>query len=317
MPTHQYSMWQISIWILHWTVQHLRYHIPYIEPMAENAGPPEWWYHFYSDWDWWRLLGPGNVPYRSLIDMALRGTWRLIGLWVDEVGDWATSSAQDTVRGWLGYASAAYTTFSSWIWSISDIVGPYVPGWATNFTNAIDKLFGWLPTDIRDNIVTWYDKFVGWYNAANDWAALQFGAAKTWVANTAPGLVAGYNIVRAWYDKVSFWVGNFYDDPYGKITGYLGPIWFWLVDFGSNYYARITGWLGDPWSKLIAFTGGALTFFYNLWAWHAQEIADFWADPVGWLLDQAEEQARAHTERIARVMGRILEELIKWGWRHG
>lgn len=290
MPTHQYTMYQIAVWILHWTVQHLRYHMPYIEPWAENAGPPVWWYHFYSEWDWWRLIGPGNIPYRVLIDMALRGSWRLIGLWVDEVGDWVASEARVYVRAITGYLAHGYVTFYQWCEALRDRVGTFVPYFADSIAAATVWLYLLLPGDIRDSAVSWYDKFVAWYNASNSWAAVQFDAAKTWVANIAPDLVTGYNTVRTWYDTVRFWVSGFYDDPYGKIVGYLGPAWDWLKDFRYYYYAWITGWLGSPWDKLMAFTGGALTFFYNLYALYAAEIGAFWSDPLMWLYDRAEDE---------------------------
>lgn len=281
-------MYQIAVWILHWTVQHLRYHMPYVSPWPENAGPPTWWYHFYSDWDWWRLIGSGNVPYITLIDMALRGSWQLIGLWVDEVGDWAVSSVRTTVREWIGYAASGMVTFSQWIWGISDLIGTYVPWWCTNLTNAADKLYAWLPYDVRTNVVTFYDKFVAWYNAANSWAATRFDDAKAWVANTAAWVVTWIEFLGSWYYAVGEWVTDFKANPGGTITGYLGTAWSWLDDFHDNYYARVTGWLGDPWSKLMAFTGGALTFFYNLYALYAAEIGAFWADPLMWLYDRAE-----------------------------
>ena len=265
--SHQYSMWQIASWIAHWQAQHIRDKAPYISPASEYGGPPTWWHYFYTQWDWWNNFYANYVPTPSLINLACRGTWRLIGLWVDEVGDWAKDTAQDVVRGWIGYVKYGLVTFSDWIYWLEGVTGIYVPWWALSLADAATRLHNWLPSDIRSALISWYDKFLGWYNAANAWALGQFQAARNWVANTAPWLLTGYNTVRAWYDNVANWVTNFRNDPYGTVVGWLGGAW--------------TAWTGV--------CTGIVDFYNNVWQPFKVDVFAFFDHPMLFLYDKVED----------------------------
>lgn len=288
MPEHQYALYQIALWMLHWQMQNIRNWAPYVDPIAETGGVPRWWHYFYTDWDWWTGMGPGYVPRSHLVGMAVRGTWQLLGLWVEEIGDWAVSKAESNVRKWTGFASSDYVTFGGWIWSIVLYLGDVVLSFADTIAEGVVWLYDRLPVDIQDLTVTWYDKFVAWYEASQSWVQTNYDAAKAsatlaynWVADTGSTL-------SSWYSGAHTWLDDFRDNASARVVGYLGTAWTWLTDFRDNYYARVTGWLGSSWSKLVAFCGGALTFFYNLWGWYAPEIGAFWADPLMWLYDRVE-----------------------------
>lgn len=264
---HLYSMWQIAKWIIHWQVQHIKDVAPYINPTGEPSDPPVWWHNFYSDWDWYTNFYANQVPTPTLIDLAMRGTWRLIGLWVEEVGEWIREAVESNVRGWIGYVNYNFYTFSDWIHWLEDITGGLYPLWSSSLHNAVSRLYQWLPTDIVNATATWLAKFEHWYHTGNAWAWGQFEAAKTWVNNTAPWLVSGYRTVRNWYDSVGTWVMNFRNNPYGTIAG----------------------WLGSPWVKWVVICDSIVSFYNNVWIDFQQDMYAFFDHPMLWLYDKTED----------------------------
>jgi len=286
---HQYSIWQIAVWILHWQAQHIWDKAPYISPTAEYGGPPTWWYQFYSEWTWWQNIGAYHIPTPTVISYAMRGTWRLIGLWVDEVGNWANDTAQSAARGWVGWVRSGLTTFSSWIYYLEGITGIWVPWWATNLADGVTRLYMWLPSDIRTALTTWSDKFLAATGAANAWAWGQFQAARNWVANTAPGLLSGYNTVRGWYDAVATWLTNFKNNPYGTVVGWLGAAWTWVVNFKNDPYGTVVGWLGAAWGSWLAVRWAIRDFHTNVWSPFKADIFAFFDHPMQFLYDKTED----------------------------
>lgn len=271
-------------------MQNIRNWAPYVDPISEWGGVPVWWHYFYPEWDWWTGMGPSNVPRSNLIGLAVRGTWRLLGLWIEEIGDWAVSKAESNVRAWTGFAASDYVTFGGWIWSIVLRLGNFVPSFADTIADAAVWLYDRLPVDIQSLTVTWYDKFVAWYNAGNSWVQANYDEAKNWATAAFNWTITTGVTLRSWYDGAHTWLDDFRNNASARVIGYLGTAWTWLADFQGNYYARVTMWLSPYWSRLALFAGGASTFYLNLWGAYAAEIGAFWDDPLMWVYDRVEDE---------------------------
>jgi len=100
-----------------------------------------------------------------------------------------------------------------------------------------------------------------------DWVQSEYDAAKAKVATLWTWLQGRGSLLSAFYDDVGVWIADFKQNPTGVILGILG----------------------GTWERLVTFDQGALGYFYDLWGTYRQTLADFLADPLGWIYDQAED----------------------------
>ena len=267
MVPHTYSMWQIAVWITHWLVQSIRDKAPYVEPISEPGGVPVWWHNFYADWDWWTNFWPGYIPTPTLINLACRGTWQLIGLWAEEGWEWAKRTAIGEVRSWTGRVKTGFATFSVWINWLEHIAGTYVPWWCDTLAMGVTYLYNWIPWDVRTSVTTWVAKFQAAVGEANAWAWGQFQAARDWVYNSAPWVVDWINILINWYNDVGQWIVDFRNDPYGTVAG----------------------WLGYSWTVWVNLREGLRTFYNTVWTPFRADMFAFFDHPMLFLYDKTED----------------------------
>jgi hypothetical protein len=264
-------------------------------------GAPDW---FKETWQWTHVwdnnlydCNASNCDCRPSLNFALlfRAAAR------DRLEDWIANKSRgiaeplvNAVSNLLGSLAHGYTTFSSWLEIIRSRVGTWKPWWSTNLANAADKLYSWLPASIRGNHSTWGELWESIKEDVRNWASLQFDAAKTWVANTAPWLITGYNTVRAWYDLVSTWITSFKNDPYGTVAG----------------------WLGIAWTYWLTIRDEIANFYNDVWIPFKVSLHDFLDHPVLWLYDRFDEEAENYIETLSRWVGRIAEKIITWSWEN-
>jgi hypothetical protein len=192
--------------------------------------------------------------------------------WVDEIARWALSRAKEEVREWIGYVGHGFSRFSDWIESIYCRVGSGMVYWAGSIVNALDRLYGWLPPEIRLALVSWGQLWDQIVQRAKDWVIytyqllIAFGTlAWTWVSNTGATL-------KAWWDQARGTLDAFRADPYGFIVGRLGQSWDRLRWFDSN----------------------ALDWVLALWVNGRGTLSDILADTGGWVYGKL----TAYLERI-------------------
>ena len=198
------------------------------------------------------------------------------------------------IRASLGFVQHAYTSFEDWIEAIWTRVGDYVPWWASSLVDAAVKLYNWFPTDIVNN---WKDWGLIWAEIKGEvwaWALARFDAAKDWVADNAPWVVDWINFLATWYYAVGEWVTSFKNDPYGTVSGWLGPAWAsWLI-----------------------IRNGIVLFYNTVWVPFNTNLHDFLDHPVLWLYDRFDEEANNYIETLSRWVGGIAEKIITWSWEN-
>jgi len=240
--------------------------IPLVSPWPEHGNPPTWWW-LASGWgDWYSHRDRNDIPDRTFIESWMRSAWRALGLWIEEVGKWALDQAGDRVRGWIGYVQYGYSNFSQWIQSTYIRLGSGMVWWASTAVEGLGKLYGWLPPEIRMGLQSW----------AALWDSI-VGRAKAWVQAT-------YNLAISLGAQAFGWtvqVGNRLDGWYQAAHGVLD-------DFRANPSAFILARLGPTWTVLQAFATIAVPFYVKLWSDHARDLADFLADPAGWIYGKLE-----------------------------
>ncbi len=232
------------------------------------TGPPQWWLDSgYRPEQWTANLTSGipNHYFASYYRSAARARFQD---WIENAADRIATPLVNVVATLLGYLYHGYPTFSAWLIAIRGRVGAWVPSWADHLAHAAVRLFDWLPSDITAGVVSFYDKFVAWYEVTKSWARVQYDTARNWVANIAPWLIAGYSTVRTWYDLVSTWVTNFKNNPYGTVAGFLGYAW--------------TALEGMYWDLSV--------FMNTVWVPFKITLHDFLADPPGWMYDKVEDE---------------------------
>jgi len=130
-----------------------------------------------------------------------------------------------------------------------DAAWSLVTGTLPTFISNLAAIVAALPTNLRD------------------WVQSEYDAAKAKVAILWTWLQGRGSLLSAFYDDVGIWIANFKGNPAGVILGVLG----------------------GTWDRLLTFDRGALGYFYNLWGSYRETLADFLADPLGWIYDQAED----------------------------
>jgi len=233
-----------------------------------NPGPPQWWLDTWHVYAWWNDNLDNRVPNVHFVSFYRRAAKDRFRDWINDAADTIARVLVDAVSGLLGSLLHGYTTFSTWIESIRNIVGTWTPWWASTLAAGLTLLYDWLPLDIVSGAVSFYDKFVAWYTATLSAAATLYDTARTWVANIAPGLVNRFEIIRSWFDSVGTWVTNFKADPYGTVVGLLGTAW--------------TAWTGIK--------DDIVDFYNNVWVPYKITLHDFLADPLGWTYDRVEDE---------------------------
>ncbi len=132
-----------------------------------------------------------------------------------------------------------------------------------------------------------------WLEAA--WTRVQFELPE-WVWQLSGAITTAANGVIAWararYDDSLAKVATLWTWLQGRgslLSAWYDQIGTWIADFAQNPRLVILGVLGGTWARLVTFDGGALSYYYNLWGSYRQTLADFLADPLGYLWDRIED----------------------------
>jgi len=266
--SYKFGFQQILGWWLDGLWRHICATLGMTWFLPENESPPAFWYEWFSWWDWiWNLSPTGKVN-STITRNWLWACHRFWGRWTEAVADDARLFATSTVRGWYGYVLHGYETLQEWVDAIRGRVGTWVPSFATNLAQAAYLLWLWLPADITSGLVSFYDKFSAWHDAALDWVRGYVDTAKAWAYGAYAWVLGMGETLKVWYNNVHAW----------------------LDDFRANTYWRVTQLLGNTWTWTQVFFESAGIFWYNQWAWYGAEIGAFWGDPLGWLYDRVEDE---------------------------
>ncbi len=188
------------------------------------------------------------------------------------------SDDRPTEQWLVYYDEAAKRLFQSWLEdlrgrAVSD-AGAWVWSWTGGPRHGYPTLADWLEavwTSVRSTLPTFISNLAAIVAALptnlRDWVQSEYDAAKAKVATLWTWLQGRGSLLSALYDDVGVWIADFKQNPAGVILGILG----------------------DTWEKLVTFDQGALGYFYDLWGTYRQTLADFLADPLGWIYDQAED----------------------------
>jgi len=179
--------------------------------------------------------------------------------------------------------------------------------WLKNYFHAADRLFKtWLDrlksTAISDafaaaigltgrpkagyyTIEDWITAFETWvYGPLYDWISDIIvdvynlpGTLKAWARTRYDAAIAQIPAIQDWLNTTGATLRAFYNDTHT-----------WIANFKGNPAGVILGVLGSTWARVVTFDQGALGYFYSLWGSYRQTLADFLADPLGWIYDQAE-----------------------------
>lgn len=263
-----YPISSILRWLFHGAFQQVLLWVPVLQPASEGSSPPDFWTDIYPRYVWGLThdsRGRPNQQGITLWSIAARIAMRRA---VDAVGDTARDAATAIVRGWLGYLSSRYPTFVAWVGSLDTKIGGWATSWLGSISEVIVKIYAMLPYGIRNGIQSWATLFDQVKSEVRQWALDRF---TTTVQRAFQAL--------AWINAFGVTLHNWYTQAHT-----------WLDGFRSNPSAVVLGILGTTWSRVTQFDNLALTYYVNLWSNHAQTLADFLADPLGWLYDRIEDK---------------------------
>lgn len=256
------SQWMKFVFYRGWTEYWRNFFLPRFGTTA-----PQWWLDTWYVSAWWRDNLENGKPKLNFWVFYRSAARDRFSDWVAQAADNVARPLADAVSNLLGSLLHSYTTFSDWIEGIRNRVGTWIPNWTSNLATGLNYIKMKLPQSIFSYPYTWDSIWEGIKTAVKDWARLRFDDAMTWVANIAPWLITGYNLVRGWYDLVHSWVTNFKANPYGTIAGTLGAAWTFL----SGSYT------------------GLRDFYNNVWVPFKVSLHDFLDHPMLWLYDQVED----------------------------
>lgn len=294
---HRWNFYTIAAAFVHSILQHARLTVPdwIIQPQPESPTPSSEIWSFYSDWYvWvWNLDDEyrPNAAWLQVWDWVHRQALRD---WLREGWEWFKDVAVAEIKGWTISAWGIADYLDSWIVRLWGRIRNAAWTWATSIKQAIDLLYGWFPGDVVSGAVSFYDKFVAWYEAGKSWARARYDDAMA-AAMNAWNWIADHGIgIKEWWERVRDFVSDFVVYHEQRIKIWLGAAWDFLLAFKQNPYGSIASWLGSTWDRLYLFSGHALTFWYNLWGMSAELIGAFFADPLGWAYEHAEDYVLDH-----------------------
>ena len=266
--SHRYAITQILSWLFHALSQKIRILVPILTPSAEWGDPPDWWFWWYTWSDWYKNLNQYRVPNNDWVTMFWNGTFRVFSTWCEEVGTWAYGEAKKKIREWVGYPEFGFSTFQAWLKNLWTNVSPATRWWYNTVTSGLDRLFDWLPNEIKIGGISWSSLWESIKTAVKQWVIstyhnlIMFGAnAWSWVTATGASL-------KSWWDSAHALLDEFRANPTGFIISRLGTTWTRLVDF----------------------TNRCLNYYVQIWSQYAQLLADFLADPAGKTWEWLEQQ---------------------------
>ena len=273
-----------------WGKWYIMVMLPGVRPPAISDSAPSWYRHTYSSWSWRNNLDSGSRPTAYFLRYYIRAVWnyflhKIRGQWDD-----AVRNLREAILTLLGSLAYSFASWHDWLVYTYNKMGGALAIWCWNLADGINRLYDWLPWGIREGVHTWLGIFEYWYGRAKDWVILQYGNALAAATDAWDWVVVQGQALSDWFDNVGAWVLDWAQNAGERVLGVLGIAWEWLVSFYNDPWGIVKGWLGPAWTALVSWYEGPLTFYYNLWGEKKEEIGEFWADPLMWLYDKAEDE---------------------------
>lgn len=276
-------------WFFYGTIRYIIFWIPLLTPPAVTRSIPwQWWR--YNTWSEWRHNddnngGPDEVWlqawFRMIFTEALILTEMTVRPYIDGI--------KDRLRGLIGAIKTGYSSMSGWVDWLERLFGLPLPWWSTTLNRGLRWLRLKLPPGIREAWRTWDQIWEGIKTDVKNWVHNAYDAFRTKAASAWNWVTDKGASLQRWRNRVAGWIDAFRNDPYGKITSWLGGAWHWLLTFRNNPVGIIIAWLGNTWQLLSTFARDCLIFYYNLWSIGWRVLGEFCSDPLGYLYRKAEE----------------------------
>jgi hypothetical protein len=263
---HRWSLGQVIGWWWHGITQKIKYLIPGMRPSPEWGSPPDWWFWWYTWGDWYGNLDWSRYPNSLWIQNWTHGAWRVLGTWVEEVGYWARDEARNWTRTILGWSLYGFGRFEDWINNIWLRLGTALPWWAWDAVRGLQRLYDWLPAEIRSYGWSWNAVWERTKSQVRSWALARYDEARRWVYNNRGPLWDYITTFRNWRN----WVR-------GRVD--------WLVNDPVGF---ITHWLGWRWNNLVNFVNDPVGFVCGYWGLNRVLVFEFFDHPLLWLWDRVE-----------------------------
>jgi len=264
---HEYSFLQILAWWLDGIWRHVLTTTGLTWLLPENESPPGFWYIWFSWWDWtWNLSESGKVN-KTITRNWLWACHRLWGNWTDEVGEYAKTSAVNLVKLWQIAAGSDVFNIQTWFGVLVAWLGSRSLSWASDVTDALVTLRGWLPHQVYLGYKTFEDLFRDIKESVKRWAIGRFDDAVTWATDAWNWVIVTGNALKTWYDTAHTW----------------------LDDFRNNAVTRVTSWLGTPWAILSGLAEDLRIFYNTVWSPWRERLVEFISDPLTYIYDRAED----------------------------
>lgn len=261
---HAYSIDQLVEWFREGMTWYVLSLTPLRVLVVVPHDPPVWWYRWYSRGDWDYNSDDNWHPYPYLAWLFIRGVWRLLGEWIDE-------SAAYLATRTLTFLLAVIGSLPNWAQSVAhglaalfNRIGEGAVFWASNVNQGLQRLFDWLPDEIKWGGLSWSTLFEFVKSSVKAWIIATYDAARQraflvydWVVATGGVLVAWYN---AQHDKLQ----TFLDNPRAFIIAALGVD----VVTAMTLARDIGAWL------------------YNFKSLYSKDVGEFFADPGAWIVDR-------------------------------
>lgn len=285
---HRYSIDDLIGWTrdgIVWWVAAL-VHLSFLVVVPHD--PPGWWYNWFSWGDWWNGSDNDYHPFPDLGNKWLVGCWRLLEDFISESARWFTSEVNNSLRGLLGNLPGYFASFGAWVQILSDRLGSGFMYWAGDLFEAVNRLYSWIPNEVRLGGVSWSSLFDIVKGTVWGWVLARYESARDQASQSIAWLSQWGNQIAGWYQRNQAWLADFASHPTAVIVAALGPAWSWLENFQRNPTGFVLGVLGTTWARLVTFDQGPLTYLYNMWSQYRNVLSDFLADPGAWIMARIE-----------------------------
>ncbi len=245
--------------------------------------PPSWWFRWWGYWDWYYGSDNDYHPYPELATRFMLGVWRLLGEWIDESATRFASDALALARAIIGTLPGWAGTVARGLNALLSRIGEGVLFWADNAIQASQKLYDWLPNEVKLAGMSWSTLFEFVKSSVKDWVITAYTETVARASNAWSWVVNSGATLGEWYASVSGWVNDLRWNFTTRVTSSLGSAWDWLASFRASPKAVIDALYGSGLASAIRLAVDAGPWLYNLWSSYHAELGSFLADPGAWV----------------------------------
>jgi hypothetical protein len=287
---HLYSMEYIANWVIVGVVYTVCA-LPLLREFIEvGHSPPEWWLRWFSWADWYYGSDGNWHPLPGLGEKVIIGCWHLLDAYLDEAADNSAGEILKFIGNIIGTLPPWAANIATGLWTLFYRVGDAAVIWADSATDAVNRLYAWLPVEIKMAGLSWASLFDNAVNQAKAWALLFYAStvirafgAYDWIATQ--GL-----ILVTWFNDHAGWLVDLQVNFTARVVAQLGATWTWLVSFKLNPKAVVDALYGAGLGMAIKIANDAGTWLYALWSNYHSELSAFLSDPGGWIVARAAEE---------------------------